>query len=613
MAKKLNSMPDYVARLPRESHDLSQSFAYTSCPSMILPLYQDMLHFGDEIFFNASQFIRLQPLHAAALGKIDVHLDYFFVPLTYMYTPSSSMFYQTDDLLSSNFESMRGNEQSSHFPVVKMEEFFQSVYQTAAQSTPFSVGDFAMQLPFSIFDCYGKQMYRLFDHLQMAPNRLLTRLKYNDSRITLPNFTPWFALAYQAIYQDYFRNDDREPRNYHYNIDKFYQTGEIYPQYYSDGQKSIFTLNYASRPKDYFNSVKVSPMGSAVSMLQDPTAVFYSVNNWININSSTLVNANSVGEQSFGGDSVSSGVYDNGTYMTGILNSSSIRQLFMIDKLYRVIGRAEKNYESQFLAHYGIKIPHDVMHSITHIGHDMATFGAEPVISQANTYDETSDTGSALGEVGGQGSVMLTGKKHRFKAPFHGVFMCVCHVMPRRRYLPGFDKLHNMTGVTDFYQPEFDKKGMQPLFRYEANELAPVGDRLGWQFAYEQFKRKYDKISNAFRVASSAATKNHANMYSSWVLSAVPYGTYDNNGLVYSQRSDVDWMMLLGSPNDLNSIFQIPHETRWDDNAIVENPQSPGDYVIKPWLLYSTDPFICDFHMNMKKVNSMSEYGEPEL
>ena len=101
----------------------------------------------------------------------------------------------------------------------------------------------------------------------------------------------------------------------------------------------------------------------------------------------------------------------------------------MVEKLLRVVGRA-KNYESQFLAHY-IKIPHDVMHNITHIGHDMITITPESVISSANTFDSTTGEGSALlGEIGGKGSGMLSGRKHNFTAPFHGVFMVFLILFP---------------------------------------------------------------------------------------------------------------------------------------------------------------------------------------
>ena len=96
MAKKLNSMPDYKANLPRNPHDLSQSISYTTVPGQISPVYFDMLHTGDEIFFRGAQFTRLNPLEKPPLGQIDVHIDYFFVPLTVMYLPSSSLSIRLD-------------------------------------------------------------------------------------------------------------------------------------------------------------------------------------------------------------------------------------------------------------------------------------------------------------------------------------------------------------------------------------------------------------------------------------------------------------------------------------------------------------------------------------
>ena len=46
MAKKLNSMPDYQARLPKHPHDVSQSTTFTAAPGMLQPVYYDMLAFG---------------------------------------------------------------------------------------------------------------------------------------------------------------------------------------------------------------------------------------------------------------------------------------------------------------------------------------------------------------------------------------------------------------------------------------------------------------------------------------------------------------------------------------------------------------------------------------
>lgn len=601
MAKKLNSMPDYTAHLPKHPHDVSQSFAFTACPGMLLPVYYDMLHLGDELHFSASEFVRFNPLEQQTLCDIDVHLDYFFVPLTVMYLPSSSLFYQTDDLVSSLFSSNSGQDlKKTSFPVFNFTAYLGELNSNLELCC---MSDCALtntyQLNEECFDCYGMSIYRLWDFLDMSPDILVQPNSQASELTNYPNYTPWFALAYQAIYQLYFRNDDREPKNYHYNIDFAYKTGTFVEDPTSASSvKSIFNINYASRPKDYFNSVKVSPISSSTSLLNSNAlnVMYRTVNEWINNTSMNLVERAS---QSSNLEQATQLKANNG-YVT----TSNVRNLFMVEKLLRVIGRAEKNYESQFLAHYGIKIPHDVMHNITHIGHDMITIKPEAVISSANTWNSTTGDGSALGEIGGKGSGMLTGRKFNFTAPFHGVFMAISHIVPRIRYISGLSKLHDLNSPNKFWQPEFDQKGMQPLFKYEFafHQQPDMTARYGWQFAYEQFKRKYDRASHCF-VPSRVYAEPTVNTYSPWVLANYAFSALNHSGssFIYNP-SELMPPALLVTPNDLNVAMQVPHQTAWS-----------GDFISSPWLIYQTDPFICDFNMYCKKVNRMSEYGEPEL
>jgi hypothetical protein len=134
-----------------------------------------------------------------------------------------------------------------------------------------------------------------------------------------------------------------------------------------------------------------------------------------------------------------------------------------------------------------------------------------------------------------------------------------------------------------------------------------MSNRVGWQFAYEQFKRKSDKITHAFYPAPS--TRNAVNEWSPWFVSTLPYRHIDYAGNCVQPISwpAIDATDLLVGPCDLNGQMQVLHDTRWPSLGTGEK------YVDKPWILYQTDPFICDFNLNIKKVNMMSEYGEPEL
>lgn len=600
MPKKLNSMPEYTARMPKQPHDVSQSFAYTTCPGMLNPVYYDMLHHGDEIHFSASHYLRMNPMVTQALGQIDVHLDYFFVPLGVIYTPAPSMFYQTDDLISSALDEVSPDM----FPTVDsagLTGFFNYLSSHMTANGHYNVNQ---SLP-AYFDCLPKSIARMFDFFDLGADAFLAKLA--GMQVTFPEFTPWFNLAYKAVYQLYFRNDDRERKNYFYNIDKYSSNLSINIDLAS--KESIFEINYANRPKDYFTSVKVSPLGSSVSMLngQALVSLYSDVNYWLSHNSVYPSDSAGVEMTDLNGvstDSIAS--YNSSDY--GSISANSIRQLFMVDKLLRVVGRAEKNYESQFLAHYGIKIPHDVMHNITHIGHDMVTLKPDSIISTAETFNASAGTGAALGEIGGQCSGMLTGSKKNFKAPFHGVFLCISHVIPRRRYVLGLNRLHDLTSPNKFWQPEFDKKGMEPLFGYEANFYGDeqMSQFFGWRFGYEYFKRKADKVSRAFK--PSGNTRYIVNTYSPWVIASTPFGFIDASGsnqMGYTpSQIELQPYNFFVAPTDLNVNMVVPY-----------NPAFPAKVgnVYQYHQIYQTDPFICDFNMHIKKVNSMSTYSEPEL
>lgn len=564
---------------------------------MELPIYCDILHTGDHVYFNANMFTRMNPLKTAALGEIDVHLDYFFVPLSVMYTPSTSLFYQTDDLLSSLVD--KASLVKDRFPIWNVDDSLHTIQNVGVNSAQLAP-DSLVQLSVGEFDCVGKAAVRLLDLLGYNIGGLFNNWTTNPNAVFNPNATPWFLLAYHACHQLYFRNDDRQNKSYLYNIDQNFSLNS----YFSDSR--LLGLNYVNSYKDYFNSVKVSPIASSVSMLTNNSQIFQSVNNYLcsgtdpNTRDYSFSNVNSL--------ALATQVTPPFATDNAFVSSQSIRAMFAFEKLLRVIGRAEKDYESQFLAHFGIRVPHDALHNITHIGHDKFTISPSPVISSANTWNGTTGDGSALGEIGGQGQASFNGKQRHFEAPFHGVFICIYHAVPRFRYYGGIDKLNTLYRPMDFWQPEYDRMGMQPLWYYEVDRDSELDNtRLGWQFGYEHFKRKYDKVSLAFKHGDPNYVYTSVNNYAPWVISRMPFRDADGNNIANIAQNvhtiTDEFTAFLSTPKDLDSIMYMKYDTRWINNLTQQNAPA----------LFYTDPFINDFRMNFKKVNEMSEYSEPEL
>lgn len=616
--QKLNSMPSYTARFPKESHDMSQSIAFTTACGMELPVYYDVVHPGDAYHFTCKLFARMNPLVKPAMAEIDFHLDYFFVPLQVLYTPASSLMWGTDDLLSSRIDK---SQLKDHLPLLDLNGVFYELQNHEQQdSQGNNIPWQSEQSTFyksSNFDCKGKAYFRLLDMLGYNPMGVLndwTQSVYSAMYCN-PSVFPDKLAAYQAIHELYegFRDSDREEKKYVYQLDSAYNASTF-------NDSRLLELRYSYAYKDYFTSLKVSPLASSVSMLTlkndsnqnvTPSEYLNKINNYLGASLYSLNDGNSNNGSTPPLGSASTSVKANLNFNSNFLNTGAIRSMFAIEKLLRVIGRNEKNYESQVLAHFGFKTPHDPFHNITHIGHDMGTLRPSSVISQSNTFDPSGNggqgVGSALGEIGGQGVLAFSGQKKNFVAPCHGVLMVILRAIPRYRYIGTFDKQNSIVDRMSYFQPEFGDTGMQPLFQYEVYPLfaGRAGDnvvsnngssRMGWQFNLEQYKRKYDRASRAFAIPFNSAT---VNQYSPWVLSKRPWNVDPIRN--YSSQP-LDFWQFCAMPTDLDDIMMVKYNTLW-------NPS----YVLSPHMMYQYDPFICDFNCHCKKVNVMPEYGEPEL
>ena len=605
----LKQMPNYEAHLPRTGFDMSQSTAFTSAPGMILPVYQDLLNVGETVYLNGSLFGRTQNLLNASMCDVDFYIDWFFVPLPMLYQLFPSIRYQTNDYFSSSFQG-EVTANGTYLPLAYMNDLvggaFSQTHRADYTSQIFSVGG---KNTADRWDCYGKQTFRLLNHFGFNPYGMFNGWsgvgaqgqdlgKYASQQN--PNVFPIYPLAYQAIFQNYFRIEDREkPYQLCCNYDYFHdQQTEL--NHKSIPSHGVFQLRYRPRHKDYFTSVKVSPILSSMSLVDSDNVqvgdILARVNNFLDVESSVsastyLGNYSGISDGNLN-PAISQAAVDVAGD-AGTVSSGAIRSLFAVEKLMRIIGRSKKDYDSQVLAHFGFKVPHDGKHQLTHIFTQHGILKIGSISSVADTYDSNTDSGRALGSTGGQGYFMIPEDKkaRKFTAPVDGVVMAVVSSAPRYRYNGCFDKQNAITNRLDFYTPEFDKLGMQPLYQYEGKR-SKIGtaERWGWQLRYEQYKRKYDRCTEAFR-----NDQQGVNFFKTWLLGRESFFGSDPSGYPFAEDFYV-------SPSDLDTIMYVPYNGAWSD-----------DYAVNPYLMFTTDPFINDFRANVKKVSTMSTYGEPEL
>ena len=462
----LNRLPHRKANLSRSGHNMSQEFAFTAAPGMILPVYQDYLNAGETDYYSGSLICRTQPLVTAAMCDVDIYLDWFFVPAQMLFTLFGSKRWMTNDLLSSFYDDTLITDDK--FPLYNIQSYLKGNY--GLQTAQFYSEGHNLQ-----FECLGKSQFRLANHLGFNPYGIFegdanaaTDYQSSDN----PNVFPLFALAYQAIYQDYFRLplDSYSRRRVNaFNVDKEYlSTTTAHSHTALANDASLFLLHYRPRHLDYFTSIKASPMFSAMNALgtstpTSPNQILQRINNYLDSSSVFQSYASGSGADSASGTVNNGATQVNSETVRGSLSSrvttGQLRSMFAVEKLLRVIGRAKMDYDSQVLAHFGFDVPHDVKHELTHLKTQHTLLHIGEVISSSDTYNSSTGSGSALGAIGGKGySIIRNGDKpFKFTAPCDGVIMCTYSAVPRLRYYDTFDKQNALTDRLSFFQPEFDK------------------------------------------------------------------------------------------------------------------------------------------------------------
>lgn len=645
-SKNLNLRQDYQANLPRTGFDMSRHFTFTSSVGMILPVYHDFLSPGETVKIDCSMFTRMQPVITAAMADIDQKIDWFFVPASMLYTIFPSSFFNTNDFLSAFHADIVENRNvqanMTKFPLFNLPDVRETLEPygdfASLDSMRYLFGDDDTDnVSSENFESIMCSAYRLLNMLGIPPRYLLNRSDLNSfisqsiseqtaggSESPVGNIYPqitassdflgkplnfWYTiLAYNAVYQHYYRPEEYEKLDVKsYNVDNFFGSA---PQ--TLAVKYCLT-RYHTRYKDYFNSGFLSPITQTNNLFNSSSNDFNGMTDLTNfaglLNSFYSIENSEVGFQynSRGDFNPNSHNYvgtfaflNNGNDNT----TTGIRASFAMEKYLRILGRARKSYDAQVLAHFGYKVPHDVMHQISYIGGFNGELHIGAVISTADTL--SADGGSPVGEIGGNGTGQLNGRPVKFTAPCHGVLIATMYSLPRQplEYAYGLDKSNVIQGREDLFIPEFDKLGMQPLFQYEYNprytQATTSFER--WQYRYSQWKRKYDVFSMAFidsgRGNAYGQGNGGVNIYSAWITGRKPMIQNDaGNNAWYTPTWD-----MFCPPTAINSIMQIPYSGAFTPVMLTF-----------PWLMFQTDPFIHDLQCNVYKVSCMSTFGEPDL
>ena len=591
---------EYRAGLSRNDHDLSQPFTFTTTSGMLLPIWCDIASPGDSYYMQHDMpLLRSAVLAAPAMIDVKIHYETFFVPFQMIYQPLENAKFQLSNLQSSVYGSTPQLTNSS-LPLLNYTTVLNNINQTYFNSSIRSDG-------FRLADLFGLQPLSWTNIGAQSSNGIITYY---------PAFFPWQLCAYHTIFNYYYRLDDKTQfYNTHCNIDYSFDQQYVVLNGNAD-VVHFFEIHQRPWDFDYFTSMYRSPIVSDANMQNILQQAAYSQNaNLYPQNSSTLI-TNQQYKLTSTGASATNNVSLN-TFSTNSsnvaanalqVNTANIRQLFANEKLAMITGRTRKNYDSQVLAHYGVKVPHDVKHDITMIHHDEYKLNVLEVTSLASTSD------APLGELAGKSYAQGNGKSFKFTAPCDGVIMTIFSVEPMRKYQAEFNRINAITNVFDLPTPEFDRLGNVPMFRYECS--CPTGfsswtntDIIGWKERYYPFKRRSPRASYAFQ--PNGVYGPNTNDFSAFTITSHPFANVGrfatplqpNSALPGSEAS---FYIGRGAMDDVSL---VNFYDGWLEPT--EEGSTDENWSKNPHLVYARDPFIVDSYIKCKKVSWMSKDGEP--
>lgn len=580
MKQSVFNLNTLKAHPERNAFDLSHNDVFSCAPGMLLPISCTEVLPNEHYEINPQIFLRTMPLNSAAFVRMRQHVEFFFVPMRVLCRQFNQFVVGTKYPISS-LSSL--NDFDKPLPSITLAEI-RKWYASATN------GD-AHVIPLQ----HGAQ--RLLDLLGygFSSARAVTADNYPDSYTSdsttqdSPKVSLFRLAAYQKIFQDYYRNPYWEPADASaFNLDDKFGLSLSAA---SDRSRlnQLLQIRYRNWSKDYFTSVQPSFQGAPfATKIVDMSKTKVNANNAsdsfrveterayidhkLPVSSDPVANFYTTALSGFYGDAA-------GSLSIPVHN---IRAAFALDKLYRLQQQSGNgSYGEQIRNRYGFGGVHDDWKAV-YLGGSSSPVSISEVITTANTNNSSDAEIGQTGDIYGKAS-SVNDAKITFDTKEHGIIMGIFSVVPDADYNSFGIDMHNFKlNFEQFYQPEFDRLGHQPLNVYALSCLSPsspINSKswlqrvIGFQNRYIEYKTGIDKVHGQFCTGGSLSAWS-APRNTGLLLESQGYGFNENS--------------LKVSPKILNTICSVAFEG--EENS---------------------DPILVDSHISIKAIRPMSVSDEP--
>lgn len=523
MANIMN-MVNIKNNVHRSGFDLSRRNCFTAKVGEIIPVLCEEILPGDKWKINVREFMRTAPVQTASFGRVRQYYDFYFVPYNLLWDKWESWIMQTKQAFHAKSILASADEFPTH-PYMSMNEMLALFTDMQDHDSKYYL-DYSAPVRVADTTPVYDGTARLMSYLGYP----LTKSSGISGDLAL---NPFPVLAYQKIYQDYFRFsqwEDSAP--WTYNLDYILTSSALKLQLNTIKQGSsanipnMFTLRYCSLDKDYFNGLLPTPQygdtaiagplsgtGEVAATGNQRVDLSFTLNRSVSGASEhrSLVIPKEGGTVTFAGSSSSDpnqvSAVLNTTYLSGSpswrtypgslgLSILLLRQAEALQKWKEITLSGDLDYKTQLQKHWNVNVSEDNSYMCKYLG------GIANNLDISEVINTNLDSPESEAEIHGKG-VSASNGNINFSSHQYGLIMCVYHCKPiiewnANNLLP---RMLTKTKATDYAIPEFDQIGMESVLRgqFIYNAAQHWSNPIGYAPRYIDYKTTVDVVHGEFQ------------------------------------------------------------------------------------------------------------------
>jgi hypothetical protein len=490
-------------KTPKEStFDLTHDVKMSGKMGQLMPCCAFDVLPGDSIQLGADALVRLAPILAPIMHRVDFTIHYFFVPNRLLWPNWPEFISGTPD----------GNNNQYIPPYVVLDS------NGSVTPTP--------------------EFIQISDYLGI-PYVANTRAE---------NVSALPYAAYNLIYNEYYRD-----QNLVTPIPDAATTelgdGDVTAQMMPDT-----TLRLRAWEHDYFTScLPFAQKGAAVdiplgNITLDPN---WDPNTQQPFFSNPNLVPNGIIEQQSGniivGQTGSNAYNPNGTLQVGSTTINDLRRAYRLQEWLEKNARGGTRYTEQILVHFGVKSPDARLQRPEYITGVKAPVIVTEVLNNTGPTDfyngesgNIEQTGSAQGAMTGHAAGVTQGRLGRYYAQEHGWIIGIISIMPKTAYQQGIHKMFTRTDYLDYAFPTFANLGEQEVLTREIYAYSASSDTLfGYIPRYAEYKFMNSRVAGDFKTTLD----------------------YWHLGRIFNAAPGLNEEFIECTPDDVERIFAVQDET----------------------------------------------------